>query len=65
VPDSYRRYLERTFREAFELEGTPLRVQFKYSSNPYEDKITPRTHSLRDDIQARRERKERKKKFGS
>jgi GTP-binding protein len=64
VPDSYKRYLERTFREAFELEGTPLRVQFKYSTNPYEGKIIPRTHSLRDDIQARRDRKESKKKFG-
>ena len=65
VPDSYKRYLERTFREAFELEGTPLRVQFKYSTNPYEGKIVPRTHSLRDDIQLRRDKKERKKKFGS
>ena len=25
VPDSYRRYLERFFREAFKLQGTPLR----------------------------------------
>lgn len=64
VPDSYRRYLERVFREAFELEGTPLRVQFKYSTNPFEGRVAPRTYSLRDDIQARRERKERKKNFG-
>ncbi len=35
VPDSYRRYLERFFREAFKLQGTPLRVEFKTGRNPY------------------------------
>lgn len=35
LPDAYRRYLERTFMEVFKLRGTPLRVQFKSSSNPY------------------------------
>jgi len=35
VPDAYRRYLERFFREAFKLQGTPLRVEFKTSQNPY------------------------------
>ena len=31
VPDSYRRYLEHTFREVFKLQGTPLRIQFNVS----------------------------------
>jgi GTP-binding protein len=35
VPDSYRRYLERAFVDFFELQGTPLKVEFKLSSNPY------------------------------
>jgi len=35
LPEAYRRYLERTFIEVFKLRGTPLRVQFKSSSNPY------------------------------
>lgn len=35
VPDTYRRYLERTFLEAFKLQGTPLRVEFRTSRNPY------------------------------
>lgn len=35
LPDAYQRYLERTFMEVFKLQGTPLRVQFKSSSNPY------------------------------
>ena len=29
VPQTYQRYLENTFRETFQLEGTPLRVEFK------------------------------------
>jgi GTP-binding protein len=41
VPASYRRYLEHMFRSTFRLEGTPLRIQFKSSTNPYEGR--PRT----------------------
>jgi len=37
IPDSYRRYLEGRFRDAFELAGTPLRIEFKSSHNPYVD----------------------------
>ena len=42
VPETYRRYLERFFREAFKLQGTPLRVSFKTGSNPYADKARSR-----------------------
>ena len=35
VADSYRRYLEGQFREQFDLTGTPLRVEFRTSRNPY------------------------------
>ncbi|MDR2625498.1 MAG: ribosome biogenesis GTPase Der, partial [Zoogloeaceae bacterium] len=35
VPESYRRYLENIFREVFKLQGTPLRIQFNSSHNPY------------------------------
>jgi GTP-binding protein len=38
VPDAYRRYLERTFLEAFKLKGTPLRVEFRTTRNPFADK---------------------------
>ena len=42
VPETYRRYLERFFREAFKLQGTPLRVEFKSGSNPYAEKARSR-----------------------
>jgi GTP-binding protein len=38
VPDSYTRYLEKVFLEAFRLQGTPLRIQYKTAKNPYADK---------------------------
>jgi GTP-binding protein len=38
VPESYRRYLEGALRKVFKLQGTPLKVQFKYRRNPYADK---------------------------
>jgi GTP-binding protein len=37
IPSAYRRYLERFFAEAFQLHGTPLRIQFKTGANPYAD----------------------------
>ncbi|MBK1717268.1 ribosome biogenesis GTPase Der [Thiocystis violacea] len=38
VPESYRRYLINRFRKALDLLGTPLRLEFKSGSNPYEGK---------------------------
>jgi GTPase len=35
ISDSYRRYLEGRLRTAFKLDGTPLRIEFKSSRNPY------------------------------
>ena len=37
VPNSYTRYLEHTFRKVFKLQGTPLRVQYKSSDNPFDN----------------------------
>lgn len=38
VTESYKRFLEGRFRKAFNLEGTPLRIEMKTSSNPYAGK---------------------------
>lgn len=42
VPDGYQRYLEHFFRDAFQLRGTPLRIQFKTGVNPYADSTARR-----------------------
>jgi len=38
VTEAYKRFLEGRFRKAFNLEGTPLRIEMKTSSNPYAGK---------------------------
>ena len=35
VGDAYRRYLEGRFRKAFDLVGTPLRIELRTQDNPY------------------------------
>ena len=35
ISDAYKRYLESRFRKVFQLEGTPLRIEWKTSANPY------------------------------
>ncbi|SFL12238.1 GTP-binding protein [Nitrosomonas aestuarii] len=63
VPETYRRYLENFFREAFDLAGTPLRIEFKVGHNPYaHKKAAPLT-----EMEARRahnRRRRNRKKYG-
>lgn len=50
VPEAYRRYLINRFRKAFRLTGTPVRLTFKTSDNPYKgrrNKLTPRQERQR------------------
>jgi GTP-binding protein len=35
VPDSYVRYLEKTFRKLLKMEGTPIRIELRNDENPY------------------------------
>jgi GTPase len=37
MTDTYKRFLEGRFRKAFDLVGTPLRIELKTSTNPYKD----------------------------
>jgi GTP-binding protein len=38
VPASYRKYLEKTFRNVLGLTGTPMRIEFVSGKNPYADR---------------------------
>lgn len=38
VPNSYKRYLEKVFRRELDLAGTPVRIEFRTSENPFADK---------------------------
>ena len=37
ITDAYKRYLEGRVREHFKLTGTPLRIEFKTSRNPFDE----------------------------
>ncbi len=50
LPGDYKRYLEHYFRRTFKLAGTPIRIEFKTGTNPYEgrrNKLTPRQEHKR------------------
>jgi len=36
VTDAYKRYLEGRLREHFDLVGTPLRIEMRSGSNPFD-----------------------------
>ncbi len=38
LPASYRRYLQKAFTEKLGMVGTPLKLEFKSSNNPFKDK---------------------------
>lgn len=51
LPDAYRRYLANRFRKVFRLMGTPVRMVFKTSKNPFKgrrNKLTPRQQRKRE-----------------
>jgi GTPase len=52
VPEAYRRYLINTYREAFRLHGTPVRVEFRADTNPYAGR--------RNELNARQKQKRRR-----
>jgi GTP-binding protein len=71
VKQSYVRFLEGVFRKAFELSGTPLRVQFKQGANPYAEpekrksgeglvSMRRRKNAQRAELKARKESGSRK-----
>jgi len=50
LPEAYRRYLINRFRKIFHLMGTPVRLSFKSSENPFKgrrNKLTPRQERKR------------------
>lgn len=61
LPDSYKRYLENTFRKVLKVKGTPIRFDFKTSENPF----ATSTHKLSAKQKVQASRKSDSKEFGS
>lgn len=63
VTDAYRRYLSNAFRKAFKLEGTPVRIEFVTTENPYMERDQrPVRATPRQQAHQRRERRLTRKK---
>jgi len=67
VPNSYQRYLEKVFRRQLKLAGTPIRIEFRTSENPYAEKrnkLTERQVQRKRRLMAhvKKAKKSRKKK---
>ncbi|MDN2481929.1 ribosome biogenesis GTPase Der [Vibrio astriarenae] len=45
LPDSFKRYLMNYYRKSLEIMGTPIRIQFQSSENPFEGKTNKMTLS--------------------
>ncbi|MGL4826305.1 MAG: ribosome biogenesis GTPase Der [Vibrionaceae bacterium] len=45
MPGSYKRYLMNYYRKSLKIMGTPLKLQFKSSDNPYENRVEKLTMS--------------------
>ncbi len=45
IPASYRRYLARSIRTGFNLEGTPVRIAFRAGDNPFAGRTVRRTRA--------------------
>ncbi len=63
IPASYTRYLERAFAEVFRLEGTPMKIQYNSSKNPFEGK-KPRALTEAEQRAAHRARIRGRKLYG-
>ena len=60
LPEAYRRYLVNRFRKAFRLKGTPVRLAFRTSDNPFKgrrNKLTPRQERKRARLMKRARKK--------
>jgi GTP-binding protein len=65
VPKSYIRYLENTYRRVLKLVGTPIRIEFKGSDNPYEgnkNTLTDRQVNKKRRLMSHHKKAEKKRK---
>lgn len=64
IPDSYRRFLANIFRKILKIDGTPIKIEFKSSKNPFEgrkNKLTPNQMRKRKVQQLIKQKQNRKK----
>lgn len=64
VPGHYVRYLEKTYRRVLDLHGTPVKIEFRTSDNPYENRkksMTRQQFIQKKRVEERQKKNPRKK----
>jgi GTP-binding protein len=61
IPDSYKRYLENSFRKILKIKCTPIRFAFKSSENPF----SKPSHLLNEKDRMQKVRKFKTKEYGT
>lgn len=67
LPDSYKRYLMNYFRKSLKLMGTPIRVEFRGTANPFAERrenLTPNQKYKRERLLKARANLANRKKLG-
>ncbi|OZG74095.1 ribosome biogenesis GTPase Der [Hahella sp. CCB-MM4] len=65
LPNSYRRFLENTFRRVLNIVGTPIRFEFRSGDNPFAgraNKLTPRQQKKKERLMKHVKKLKHKKK---
>lgn len=65
LPGDYKRYLENTFRKVLKLSGTPIRIEYKGSDNPFADnksKLSERQVNKKRRLMSTHKKAEKKRK---
>ena len=63
---SYLRYLERFFRDALKIQGTPIKIELRSGENPYagqKNKLTPRQEFNRRRLMSYVKKSDKKRKY--
>lgn len=66
VPEAYKRYLQKRFHKALDMQGTPLRVEFKTGDNPFKgrkNRLTDRQIGRKRRLMQHVKKLARKKKY--
>jgi GTP-binding protein len=67
LPDSYKRYLMNYYRKSLKLMGTPIRVEFRGTANPFAERrenLTPNQKYKRERLLKARANLANRKKIG-
>ena len=62
IPGFYTKYLEKTYRRVLDLHGTPVKIEFRTSENPFKERKKTMTRQQFVQLRRKQERDKKNKK---